>query len=81
MFNFLSALLAVVGVMVVAIVGLYVEVFLYDTLAFAAGGFIYIAGSDLVPELHKTREIKKSLTQILSISIGFMVMVILALLE
>jgi zinc and cadmium transporter len=30
-------------------------------IPFAAGGFIYIAGSDLIPELHKEVETKRAL--------------------
>ncbi len=30
-------------------------------LAFAAGGFLYIGASDLVPELHKEKDLRKSL--------------------
>ncbi len=30
---------------------------------FAAGNFIYIAGSDLIPELHKETAIKKGFLQ------------------
>lgn len=29
-------------------------------LAFAAGGFVYIAASDLIPELHKEEEMSKA---------------------
>ena len=46
-----------------------------------AGGFIYIAGSDLVPELHKEREPVKSLVQMLAIGAGVGLMLLLTLLE
>jgi zinc and cadmium transporter len=52
-FNFLSALLAVLG----SIIGFFLiknaEGALNPLLAITAGGFIYIAASDLIPELHK----------------------------
>ena len=42
-------------------------------LPFAAGGFIYIAASDLVPEMHKEEGIRKIISlAILFIGIGFM---------
>jgi len=40
----------------------------------AAGGFIYIAGSDLIPELHKERNVKRSILQILFIIAGILIM-------
>lgn len=59
-YNFLVQLTSVVG----GIVGFF---FLYTPesvsflLPFAAGGFIYIAASDLIPELHKEQSLKKSM--------------------
>jgi len=35
-----------------------------------AGGFIYIAGADLIPELHKEHELRASLAQIAVVMIG-----------
>jgi len=53
--NLISGLTAVVG----AIIGFYfynrVAGFTPALLAFTAGGFIYIAGSDLIPELHREK--------------------------
>jgi len=43
----------------------------------AIGGFIYIAGSDLIPEMHKETKISKSLIQILAFLLGITVMLIL----
>jgi len=37
---------------------------------FAAGGFIYIAATDLMPELHKKSHAGESIIQLLSILIG-----------
>ncbi len=39
-------------------------------LAFAAGGFIYIAASDLVPELHKEKDLRKSTAHFLAFLLG-----------
>lgn len=71
--NFLSAVLAIVG----AVVGLFlvsIEGITPLVLAFAAGGFIYIAGADLIPELHKRPEIKTSVLQLVSFLLGIAVM-------
>jgi len=81
MLNFFSALLAIVGVVIAAFLDAYAENILYYALAFAAGGFIYIAGSDLVPELHKTRDPRKSFTQIACIILGFGAMLALTVFE
>ncbi len=49
-------------------------------LPFAAGGFVYIAASDLIPELHKEKNLSKSMTYFLFflVGIGFMLGVKLA---
>ena len=58
LYNFLSQLTCVLG----GLVGLALAASLDPAplLPFAAGGFIYISTSDLVPELHKEKDIKKS---------------------
>jgi zinc and cadmium transporter len=50
-------------------------------LPLAAGGFIYIAGSDLVPELNKEVEPSKSFLQLLAIGGGVGLMLLLTILE
>jgi zinc and cadmium transporter len=68
-YNFISALTAILG----AIVTYYV-VYLRDNytllVPFAAGGFIYIAATDLMPELHKKSHAGESIIQLLSILFG-----------
>jgi len=39
-------------------------------LAFAAGGFIYIASTDLLPETHREKNLSKSLLQIVLLILG-----------
>jgi zinc and cadmium transporter len=46
-----------------------------------AGGFIYIAGSALVPELHKERSFPKSVAQLIAIGAGIGLMLCLTLME
>lgn len=72
--NFLSALFAIGGVFTALMLGGANEAFVAGAVAFAAGGFLYIAGSDLVPELHKTSDIKRSLQQFVAILIGIGIM-------
>jgi zinc and cadmium transporter len=81
-FNFLTALTAVIGAVIALALGSTIECFTPLLLPFAAGNFIYIAGSDLIPELRKdTPELKKSALQFLSLIMGVIPMVLLLLLE
>jgi len=79
--NFLSALLSVLGVAVVFVLGGIIEGLSLWLLPIAAGGFIYIALADLVPELHKTQEIKHSVMQLITVVIGVFLMILLTFLE
>lgn len=80
-FNFISALTAVIGVSAAIYIGGQTEKFLDLLIPFAAGGFIYIAGSDLLPELKKDHGIKTSIGQLLSILAGIAIMAILVFFE
>ncbi len=81
-FNFLTALTAIIGAIAAFIIGSAIEGFIPLLIPFAAGNFIYIAGSDLIPELRKdTPEPKKSALQMASIILGIIPMVIILLLE
>jgi zinc and cadmium transporter len=79
MMNFLTALTAVAGVAAAIILGGMIEGLGMFLLPFAAGGFIYIAGSDLIPELHKQCSSRKSLAQLMMIVLGILVMLSLVL--
>ncbi len=79
--NFLSALSAVFGVGIAFILGESGENFVMWILPIAAGGFIYIAMADLIPELHKTKEIKHSVLQIIAVIVGVLAMLALLLIE
>lgn len=59
-FNFLSACTAILGAIIGYFFTSYVSNLSFLLLPFAAGGFLYIASSDLIPELHKERDFKKS---------------------
>lgn len=79
--NFISALFAILGVLLVLFLGNVTEELVFFALPIAAGGFIYIAASDLVPELHKVKDTKRSLIQFLAILVGIASMLLLLLLE
>lgn len=75
--NFLTALSAVLGAIFGLILNTQVENFTLYLVPFASGNFIYIAGSDLIPELHKEVQLKKGVKQILSFIFGIAVMYLL----
>jgi len=79
--NFLSALASVFGAIVFFILGEFAEISFIYFLPISAGGFIYIAMSDLIPELHKTKETKHSIFQLTAIAIGVLAMISLIFLE
>lgn len=79
--NFTTALFALVGLFLAFAVQNVSEQLIPLLSAFAAGNFLYIAGSDLVPELHKTSSLKKSFIQLSAILVGIALMFALLLLE
>jgi len=76
--NFVTALTAVLGAIISLAIGGSYEGYLMFLLPFTAGGFIYIAGSDLIPELHKEPKTFKSLIQLVGILLGIGIMILLA---
>jgi len=81
-FNFLTALTAILGAIIAFVVGTTLEGFIPLLIPFAAGNFIYIAGSDLIPELRKDEpNLKKATLQVVSITLGVVIMLLVLLLE
>jgi len=79
--NFFTALTAVLGVVVALLLSGWFAGIEQYFIGIAIGGFLYIAGSDLIPELHKETKISASLIQILTFVLGVLVMMSLLLLE
>jgi zinc and cadmium transporter len=79
--NFLSAAVAIVGAVIGIIWGARSEQFIQLILPVAAGGFLYIAGSNLIPELHKECGLKDSFWHLLALLAGIGIMVALKFLE
>ena len=79
--NFISALAAVLGAVLALWATTAVEQIEMLLVPIAVGGFIYIAGSDLIPELHKETRLRRSIMQIIAFLLGIGVMSILLLLE
>ncbi|MEM4246897.1 MAG: ZIP family metal transporter [Candidatus Woesearchaeota archaeon] len=73
-YNFLSALVAVVGAVVAYFFSTLIENITPWLLPFAAGGFIYIASVDLLPELHQQQKFKKTIIQFVFFALGICVM-------
>ncbi len=63
LFNFLSAMIALLGGLLALILSDTIEIFNLFFLAFSGGGFLYIATTELMPELLKEKNLKKSIIQ------------------
>ncbi len=81
LYNLLSALTAIAGAGLVLIFGSFSEQLIPKIIPFAAGVFIYIASSDLVPELHKHGKNKNLIPEIAGIGTGLLAMYMLLFLE
>lgn len=80
--NLLSALGALVGAVAALAVGLSDTRFALYLLPITAGGFIYIAGSDLIPELqHQESSLASSCWQLVLIIVGVGLMTALYLVD
>ncbi|MBI2668081.1 ZIP family metal transporter [Candidatus Woesearchaeota archaeon] len=80
-YNFVSAVLAILGAVIAILVGSNISGFSAFLISFTAGGFIYIAGSDLIPELHKETSPRNSVVQFIAIILGISIMFSLGFLE
>ena len=78
-FNFVTALTALAGAVVTILLINLVDQVIVFLIPFSAGTFIYIAGSDLIPQLHKEKAVRNSLLQLLFFSLGIAIMVFLRL--
>jgi len=72
--NFLVALTVVAGGIVGYFLSFRLEGLLVYLLPLAAGGFLYISTSDLIPEIRKETNLKKSLLSFTFFIIGILIM-------
>ena len=79
--NFLTALTAIGGGLAAWWAGSSVGGFLQVLLPLTAGSFIYIAGSDLVPQLHRDVKTVRALIQFVAILAGVGLMLLLKIWE
>lgn len=77
LFNFISALFAFLGLVLTLLIGSHFSRLIDYLIPLTAGGFLYIATADLIPELKKEPGIKKSFLQLISLILGVLVMLII----
>ena len=79
--NFLVALTVLLGGIVGYFISFKLENIIPYLLPFAAGGFIYIASSDLMPEIRKETNLKKSMLSFVVFIFGVILMYTATLFE
>jgi len=79
--NFIFGLTAVLGAIVTLFAAGAVQNFVDIILPLAAGNLLYIAGSDLIPELHKHTRVREGVLQLLGILLGMLMMYGILLVE
>ena len=72
--NFIVALTIVLGGIIGYLISKSVESAVAFLLPFAAGGFIYIAATDLVPEIKKELDFKKYMATLVVFILGILIM-------
>jgi len=73
-YNFITALTSVAGTLIGYILADKVKGFSCVILPIAAGGFIYIAACDLIPEIHKQTDMRKSNLSMVAFLAGIFLM-------
>ena len=81
LFNFLTALMAVLGGLISLSIGPHVQNYSLFILPVTAGGFIYIAMADLIPELQHECGLSISVRYFIFITLGIALMATLVLLD
>jgi len=69
-YNFISALMAMIGAIAAYFITDIAVGFANFILPLTAGGFIYIATSDLIPEIHKEKDLKRSTSAFIAFLLG-----------
>jgi len=72
-FNFLSAATAIIGVVVGIVLMGRMHGFTDFIIPFAAGNFLYIAASNLLPQLHRHCKLKDTFVHIFAILLGIVI--------
>jgi zinc and cadmium transporter len=77
LFNLISALTSIIGALLVLGLGSSIGGLSEFLVPFAAGNFVYIAGSDLVPELKDQKDVGRGLFQLGLMGLGVLLMYML----
>ena len=73
-------MIALIGGVLAFILSDVLELFSFFFLAFSGGGFLYLASTELMPELIKEKNLKKSIIQALIFLCGIILIISLILL-
>jgi zinc and cadmium transporter len=79
--NFLVSLSAVAGAILALFLSSRVDGIVFYLVPLAAGNFLYLSLTDLLPEIHKETKLGQSIMQLLFLMLGIVVMAALLLLE
>ncbi|OGM90270.1 hypothetical protein A2755_03700 [Candidatus Wolfebacteria bacterium RIFCSPHIGHO2_01_FULL_48_22] len=80
-FNFFSATFAIIGGVIAILIGSAFEEFAPALIAITAGGFTYLALTDLMPKLHEDIKPRRSILQFIAALCGIGIMFALTSLE
>lgn len=80
LFNFTSAMIALLGGLLAVLLSDSVEGFNFFFLAVSSGGFLYLASTELMPELLKQKDLKKSIVQTIIFLCGLILIMSLVIL-
>ncbi len=75
-YNFLTALTAMVGAVAGYFISDFAQGFSNFILPLTAGGFIYIATSDLIPQIHKESNLRRSTSAFIAFLFGIIFMAV-----
>ncbi|MDD4899414.1 MAG: ZIP family metal transporter [Candidatus Omnitrophica bacterium] len=75
-YNFLTALTCIAGTICGFFLSENIANFTHLLLPFTAGGFIYIGACDLIPEIHKQSQSKKSVYAIVTFILGIIFIIL-----
>jgi zinc and cadmium transporter len=76
-YNFVSSLTAYIGLLIALLLGTHQDSFTRFLLPFTAGSFIYIAGSDLIPEIRGETQLRNSMVKLAFIFSGLLLLFLL----
>ncbi len=76
-YNFISACTAFIGAGSILLFNVSTTGLSKIILPFAAGGFIYLAAADLIPELHTEKGVRRSVYQFIALLSGIMLLILM----